>query len=88
MRRDIEAHKQTCIFAMPLKHQSQIIKVRSNNCDDALEIESNTHGEWNGEYTKGQCPHIDGDKSEGYWMVNQGERRIQRVLPTGRGAVK
>ncbi|GMH94107.1 hypothetical protein TL16_g12809 [Triparma laevis f. inornata] len=88
MRRDIEAHKQTCIFAMPLKHQSQIIKVRSNNCDDALEIESNTHGEWNGEYTKGQCPHIDGDKGEGYWMVNQGEKRIQRVLPTGHGAVK
>ncbi|GMH48324.1 hypothetical protein TrVE_jg9366 [Triparma verrucosa] len=88
MRRDIESHMQTCIFAMPLKNHSQIIKFRPKNCDDALEIQSSSHIEWNGVYTKGKCPHIEGDKGDGYWMINQRERRVQRVLPAGRGAVK
>ena len=88
MRRDIESHMQTCIFAMPLKNQSQIIKFPSENCDDKLEIQSSIYSEWAGVYTKGQCPPIEGDKGDGYWMINQGEGRVQRVLPAGSGAVK
>ena len=81
MRKDQALHDKSCLFGLPLLPHSAIRTTQGENFDEKVELNSTSGDDsWVGVYECGECPYpVSDNDSAFFYLVNQGQRRVQRI---------